>query len=79
MATAAQFTFNADTLERVDFPGGYFDGLGKIHYNITDWQGNVVMVVDNTGRPVQRVSYYPYGEPHREPSGQRYLYSGKER
>ena len=41
MLTAAHFTFNADTLERV--------------------------------------SYYPYGEPHREPSGQRYLYSGKER
>ncbi|MDE6526217.1 MAG: hypothetical protein K2L75_03095 [Muribaculaceae bacterium] len=24
------FTLNADTLERVDFPGGYFDGSGKL-------------------------------------------------
>ncbi|MDE6157203.1 MAG: hypothetical protein K2F78_03545, partial [Muribaculaceae bacterium] len=39
------FTFNADTLWRVDFPGGYFDGSGKIHYNISDWQGAQLIIM----------------------------------
>ncbi|MCM1068148.1 MAG: hypothetical protein NC418_11305, partial [Muribaculaceae bacterium] len=73
------FTFNADTLERVDFPGGYFDGAGKAHFMLTDWQGNVNMVVDAEGRLEQHVTYYPYGEPHREPAGQRHLFAAKER
>ena len=73
------FTFNTDTLERVDFPGGYFDGHGKAHFLLTDWQGNVDMVVGSDGKMVQHNTYYPYGEPHREPSGQRRLFAGKER
>ena len=73
------FTFNTDTLERVDFPGGYFDGLGKAHFLLTDWQGNVDMVVGSDGMIKQHNTYYPYGEPHREPSGQRRLFAGKER
>ncbi|MCM1067162.1 MAG: hypothetical protein NC418_06290, partial [Muribaculaceae bacterium] len=73
------FTFNADSLERVDFPGGYFDGAGKAHFMLTDWQGNVNMVVDAERRLEQHVTYYPYGEPHREPAGQRHLFAAKER
>ena len=73
------FTFNTDTLERVDFPGGYFDGHGKAHFLLTDWQGNVDMVVGSDGMIKQHNTYYPYGEPHREPSGQRRLFAGKER
>ncbi|MDE6611213.1 MAG: hypothetical protein K2K22_01470 [Muribaculaceae bacterium] len=72
-------TLNFNSLERVDFPGGYFDGDGKAHFLLTDWQGNVDMVIDRDRKIVQRNTYYPYGEPHREPSGQRVLYSGKER
>ncbi|MCM1067164.1 MAG: hypothetical protein NC418_06300 [Muribaculaceae bacterium] len=73
------FTFNADTIERVDFPGGYFDGAGKAHFMLTDWQGNVNMVVDAEGQLEQHVTYYPYGEPQREPAGQRHLFAVKER
>ena len=73
-------TFNADTLERVDFTGGYFDGRGAAHYLFTDWQGNVTITTDAAGKIEQHIGYYPYGEPWREPSGQRAtLFAGKER
>ncbi|WP_300924637.1 RHS repeat domain-containing protein, partial [uncultured Duncaniella sp.] len=45
----------------------------------SDYQGSVVMVTDSAGRLEQHNTYYPYGEPHRLPSGQRRLYCGKER
>ena len=48
-------------------------------YYVTDWQGNNVAVVSNTGLVAQRTIYYPYGEPTIEPTGQRYLFGGKER
>ena len=48
-------------------------------YYVTDWQGNNVAVVSNNGLVVQNTIYYPYGEPTIEPSGQRYLFAGKER
>lgn len=73
------FTFSADTLERIDFPGGYFDHTGKPFYMIRDWNASVAMVVDETGRVKQHTGYYPYGEPWDEPTGQPYLYAGKER
>lgn len=74
------FTFNADTLERVDFPGGYYDGAGRAHYLYTDWQGNVTMVCNQNGTIEQHTGYYPYGEPWREPAGQHAaLFAGKER
>ena len=74
------FTFNTDTLERVDFAGGYFDGNGDVHFYHTDWQGNVTMVTDGKGQLEQHNGYYPYGEPWREPKGQHSrLFAGKER
>ncbi|MBP3537212.1 MAG: hypothetical protein J6J93_06685 [Muribaculaceae bacterium] len=74
------FTFNADTLERIEFNGGYFDGHGKAHFLFTDWQGNVTMTTDAGGRLEQHTGYYPYGEPWREPAGQHAkLFAGKER
>ena len=74
------YTFNADTLERIDFAGGYFDGCGKAHFIFTDWQGNVTITTDADGRLEQHIGYYPYGEPWREPSGQHAtLFAGKER
>ena len=74
------YTFNADTLERIDFSGGYFDGCGKAHFILTDWQGNVTITTDADGRLEQHIGYYPYGEPWREPSGQHAtLFTGKER
>lgn len=74
------YTFNADTLERIDFTGGYFDGRGNAHFMFTDWQGNVTITTDSSGEIEQHIGYYPYGEPWREPSGQRStLFAGKER
>ncbi|MDE6854114.1 MAG: hypothetical protein K2J38_03560, partial [Muribaculaceae bacterium] len=74
------YTFNADTLERIDFTGGYFDGRGNAHFMFTDWQGNVTITTDSSGEIEQHIGYYPYGEPWREPSGQRAtLFAGKER
>ena len=71
--------FNKGKLEYSYFPGGYFDGTGGVHYLHSDYQGSVVMVTDSAGRLEQHNTYYPYGEPHRLPSGQRRLYCGKER
>ncbi len=74
------FTLNLDKLERVDFPGGYIDGTGNAHFLYRDWQGNVVLTVDADNNVEQMVDYYPYGEPWREPWGQRQtLFAGKER
>ena len=71
--------FNKGKLEYSYFPGGYFDGTGGVHFLHSDYQGSVVMVTDSAGRVEQHNTYYPYGEPHRLPSGQRRLYCGKER
>lgn len=78
------------TLEMSRFEGGYFDADGKPHYYLTDYQGNVVRVIDETGLGGQPMDYYPYGEPWEEwdwamadtyPSfiKNRFLYGGKER
>ncbi len=61
--------------KRVDFPGGYFD-KGGVHWLLRDGLGSVGMTVDDSGKVEQHVQYYPYGEPHREPQGQPYLYGG---
>ncbi len=74
------------TVDRILFPGGYFDSELKPYYYLTDHQGNNVAVIDNDGNTVQQTDYYPYGEPWRRPSsatarGTRanpYLFSGKE-
>ncbi len=75
----ADRVFNKGKLEYSYFPGGYFDGTGGLHFLHSDYQGSVVMVTDSAGRVEQHNTYYPYGEPHRLPSGQRRLYCGKER
>ncbi len=66
-------------LEYSAFEGGYFDARGAAHYYHTDYRGDIVMVTDSTGAVTQRTSYYPYGEPHRLPEGQPYLFAAKER
>ncbi len=78
------------TLEMSRFDGGYFDADGKPHYYLTDYQGNVVRVIDETGLGGQPMDYYPYGEPWVEWDWaradtnsymikNRFLYGGKER
>ena len=61
------------------FGGGYFDPSGGTMYYLTDWQGNNVKVLNAKCKTQQTVHYYPYGEPTVEPSGQSFLYGGKER
>ena len=78
------------TLEMSRFEGGYFDEYGNPHYYLTDYQGNVVRVIDETGIGAQPMDYYPYGEPWQEWDWaladtysflikNRFLYGGKER
>ncbi len=55
-------------LKRVDFPGGYFDATGGVHWMLTDAIGSVEMVVDSRGSVEQHTGYYPYGEPWRNPA-----------
>ena len=77
------------TLEMSRFEGGYFDEYGNPHYYLTDYQGNVVRVLDEIGLGGQPMDYYPYGEPWLEwdwaradtyPNfiKNRFLYGGKE-
>ena len=78
------------TLEMSRFEGGYFNAEGKPYYYLTDYQGNVVRVIDKYGVSRQGMDYYPYGEPWVEwdwtladtyPTfnKNRFLYGGKER
>ncbi len=77
-------------LEMSRFEGGYFNADGKPYYYLTDYQGNVVRVIDKYGVSRQAMEYYPYGEPWVEwdwtladtyPTfnKNRFLYGGKER
>ena len=58
----------ADTLEMLRFAGGYFDANLVPHYYVTDYLGSNIAVIRSDGALVQSVTYYPYGEPHRDPS-----------
>ena len=58
----------ADTLEMLRFAGGYFDANLVPHYYVTDYLGSNIAVIDENGFLVQSATYYPYGEPHRDPS-----------
>ena len=58
----------ADTLEMIRFAGGYFDGQLTPHYYVTDYLGSNIAVIRSDGALVQSATYYPYGEPHRDPS-----------
>jgi len=58
----------ADTLEMIRFAGGYFDADLVPHYYVTDYLGSNIAVIDENGTLVQSATYYPYGEPHRDPT-----------
>ena len=58
----------ADTLEMLRFPGGYFDANLVPHYYVTDYLGSNIAVIRSDGTLVQSATYYPYGEPHRDPA-----------
>ncbi len=58
----------ADTLEMLRFPGGYFDAGLVPHYYVTDYLGSNIAVIRADGALVQSATYYPYGEPHRDPA-----------
>ena len=76
---AGNCVYEGDSLLYANFPGGYFDGAGQVHYRHADTWGNIAMVTDRHGEIEQHNGYYPYGEPWREPSGQPNLFAGKER
>ena len=65
-------------LKYARFPGGYLSD-GKYYGYVTDYQGNNVGVLNQSGVLEQKTDYYPYGEPLMEPSGQPWLYGGNER
>ena len=58
----------ADTLEMLRFAGGYFDARLVPHYYVTDYLGSNIAVIRTDGVLVQSATYYPYGEPHRDPA-----------
>ena len=60
----------ADTLEMLRFAGGYFDANLVPHYYVTDYLGSNIAVIRTDGTLVQSTSYYPYGEPHRDPAAE---------
>ena len=58
----------ADTLEMLHFAGGYFDADLVPHYYVTDYLGSNIAVIRADGTLAQSATYYPYGEPHRDPA-----------
>ncbi len=58
----------ADTLEMLRFVGGYFDAGLVPHYYVADYLGSNIAVIRADGALVQSATYYPYGEPHRDPA-----------
>ena len=58
----------ADTLEMLRFAGGYFDANLVPHYYVTDYLGSNIAVIRADGTLAQSATYYPYGEPHRDPA-----------
>ena len=58
----------ADTLEMLRFAGGYFDARLVPHYYIADYLGSNIAVIRSDGTLAQSATYYPYGEPHRDPA-----------
>ncbi len=58
----------ADTLEMLRFPGDYFDADLVPHYYVADYLGSNIAVIRADGALVQSATYYPYGEPHRDPT-----------
>ena len=56
-----------------DSTGGY-----TYHYYVKDYQGNIMMVVDEANNVVERNDYYPYGMPKHMGDAQPYKYGDKE-
>ena len=67
-----------DSVVMTRFGGGYFDGAGKPHYELADYQGNISTVIDSDGTIVSHTGFYPYGQPWRRPGELSWLYGGKE-
>ena len=67
-----------DSVVMTRFGGGYFDGEGKPHYELADYQGNITTVIDSDGTVVSHTGFYPYGQPWRRPGELSWLYGGKE-
>ena len=60
----ASLTASADEYDR----GGYFDANLVPHYYVADYLGSNIAVIRSDGTLVQSATYYPYGEPHRDPA-----------
>ncbi|MDE7152967.1 MAG: hypothetical protein K2O00_00810 [Muribaculaceae bacterium] len=71
------YTLGKLQMERV--PGGYFNfNTRRFYHYITDYQGNNIAVVSDSGAIVHQTDYFPYGEPWSEPSHP-FTYSDNER
>ena len=70
------------SLDRTQVGGGYLDSKGVFHVYVTDYQGNVIGIINaKTGTPVLFTDYYPYGIPHAtaySPEANRRKFGGKE-
>ena len=76
------YEFTDGSLDRTQVGGGYLDSRGVFHVYVTDYQGNVIGIINaKTGTPVQFTDYYPYGIPHAtaySPEANRRKFGGKE-
>ena len=69
-----------DKLSMLRVDGGYLDANHRMHYYVTDFQGNITHTISSTGRIEQAINYYPDGEPWIEPTGDNpFMFGGKER
>lgn len=52
-------------MTRINTTTGYYDYTdGRMYYYITNRQGSIMAVVDDTGQTVQRTGFYPSGTPY---------------
>ena len=81
---STSYTYDNGTLVRTLFDGGYITYSGttpQYHYFITDHQGNIRLVANESGTAEQFTHYYPYGLPFAESQNthlQPYKYNSKE-
>ncbi len=80
MDYSARHVYSNSVLERESDLYGYWAD-SALHYNLTDYQGNVRLVVDGDKRVVESNHYYPYGGLMGMPAVEQvqpFKYSGKE-